>query len=316
MVAVAMMDGVKFAVGNDTFHLGEKLGAGKFGEVFQCKGEDRCVKVSSTEEVDKQVQPLLLQMRSPNVVTHFAFAQHESVSLTLMSSCAGDGLTALIDRNLTNEDDIARLDTTRRLMSEVLAAVSAIHAIGIVHRDVKPDNFRASCPGGPLQLLDFGFAVFVGERGDLVDGENSAGTLCFVSPEAVQGKVGKPCDIWATGVTMYSAVAGHYPFEANSFESLKQLHSDTLLTTELLCRGDKWRMATQSARDVQQGLLCVATEERLTAEAALKMPFFVAPVGSTKQEPAVQRASPLLRARARVFGGCADLSRLNEVSVH
>jgi len=150
----------------------------------------------------------------------------------------------------------------------------------------------------------------------LVDGENSAGTLCFVSPEAVQGKVGKPCDIWATGVTMYSAVAGHYPFEANSFESLKQLHSDPLLTTELLCRGEKWRMATQAAREVQQGLLCVGATERLTAEAALNMPFFAAPVGSTMQEPAVQRASPLLRARARVFGGCADLSRLNEVSVH
>ena len=98
------------------------------------------------------------------------------------------------------------------------ARSSALHAAGIVHRDVTPSNILLP-PDGGARLGDFGIARTwdgsaledVTLTGDLV------GTLRFVAPEVLAGEpAGPAADVWALGAVLYEAVTGRRPFDASS----------------------------------------------------------------------------------------------------
>jgi eukaryotic-like serine/threonine-protein kinase len=102
--------------------------------------------------------------------------------------------------------------------SDVAGALSALHAAGIVHRDVTPSNILLP-PDGGARLGDFGIARTwdgsaledVTLTGDLV------GTLRFVAPEVLAGEpVAPAADVWALGAVLYEAVTGRRPFDASS----------------------------------------------------------------------------------------------------
>ena len=105
-----------------------------------------------------------------------------------------------------------------RIGADVAGALSALHAAGIVHRDVTPSNILLPTGGGGL-LADFGIARTwdgsapedVTLTGDLV------GTLRFVAPEVLAGEpAGPAADLWALGALLYEAVSGRRPFDASS----------------------------------------------------------------------------------------------------
>ena len=102
--------------------------------------------------------------------------------------------------------------------ADVAAALAALHAAGIVHRDVTPSNILLP-PEGGARLADFGIARTwdgsaledVTLTGDLV------GTLRFVAPEVLAGEPAAPAaDVWALGAVVYEAVTGQRPFDASS----------------------------------------------------------------------------------------------------
>lgn len=105
-----------------------------------------------------------------------------------------------------------------RIGADVAGALSALHAAGIVHRDITPSNVLLP-PDGGARLGDFGIARTwdgsavedVTLTGDLV------GTLRFVAPEVLAGDpVGPAADVWALGAVMYEAATGRRPFDASS----------------------------------------------------------------------------------------------------
>jgi serine/threonine-protein kinase len=108
-----------------------------------------------------------------------------------------------------------------RIARRVAEAISAAHHVGIVHRDVKPDNvFLLSTTGWPsvaeVKVLDFGLAKLL--AGSLVGGAGTmAGSLVgsptYMSPEQCQGEiVDRRCDIYSLGCVMFEAIAGRPPF--------------------------------------------------------------------------------------------------------
>ncbi|WP_051759155.1 serine/threonine-protein kinase [Herbidospora cretacea] len=94
---------------------------------------------------------------------------------------------------------------------QVLSALKAAHAAGVLHRDVKPDNVLIT-PDGRAVLTDFGIAAMeddspVTRTGSLV------GTPAFISPErAAGGRAVRASDLWSLGVTLFLAVEGRSPF--------------------------------------------------------------------------------------------------------
>ncbi|MFI6924123.1 serine/threonine-protein kinase [Nonomuraea spiralis] len=101
---------------------------------------------------------------------------------------------------------------TARIGLQVLEALSAAHADGIVHRDVKPGNILLNGDRHAL-LTDFGLATTLDDQAHLTQSGMVVGTPAYIAPERLRGGPASPqADLWSLGATLYAAVEGHSPF--------------------------------------------------------------------------------------------------------
>ena len=111
-----------------------------------------------------------------------------------------------------------RLDETLEVARQALSALSSSHALGILHRDVKPSNMYLldTDEGVHLKLVDFGLAFLGGSATRLTRTGEVLGTPCYMSPEQVRGleQVDLRTDLYAMGVVLYWLVTGALPFSA------------------------------------------------------------------------------------------------------
>ncbi len=113
------------------------------------------------------------------------------------------------------------------LMRQIVSALSTIHQLGIVYRDLKPENlmFRGN---GSLVLVDFGIVKNIREETDaLVRTQHGQiiGTPYYVSPEQASGKeVTHRCDFYSLGVILYELLVGSRPYRGDSLGELLNCH--------------------------------------------------------------------------------------------
>ncbi|MFO0587434.1 MAG: serine/threonine-protein kinase [Polyangiaceae bacterium] len=163
-----------------------------------------------------------------------ALAPHPNIVAILDGGKTEDGRPFLVLERLEGRT----LDAERRLRGrllpaeaidfvvQALAALEAVHAAGLVHRDVKPANlFACDAPTGQrraLKLLDFGVAKLCGggaaspisARASVTEEHALVGTPAYVAPEqAVGGAVDARTDLYAMGVVLFQLLAGRAPFE-------------------------------------------------------------------------------------------------------
>src|SRR3954462_6845549 len=149
----------------------------------------------------------------PNVATVIEAGEtEEGVPFLAMEALLGESLGEYVRR------EPIPVDTALILLRQAAAGLAAAHRAGIVHRDVKPDNFLLLGPPGEpygLKVIDFGLAKLwdVDEVGG--DAHNVMGTAEYMSPEQILVEhVDERSDIYSLGVVMFRVFTGHLPFES------------------------------------------------------------------------------------------------------
>jgi len=159
----------------------------------------------------------LAAIQHPNVVEIRNTFEHGAVLVLELELVTGGTLAHRIAGRADTIDTIVQLSVT------VLSGLGAIHAAGLVHRDVKPANVLLTETGVP-KIADLGVAHELGVRGKTKTGTR-LGTPAYMSPEQVRGlPVDVRSDIYATGILLYEMFTGSVPFRDNSEYEVMEAH--------------------------------------------------------------------------------------------
>ena len=147
----------------------------------------------------------------PSVVTVFRAGEVDGLLYVAMRYVPGRDLGRIIAA-----DGALAPAPAAKLIEQVGAGLDAVHAAGLVHRDVKPGNVIVSDdPGeGPAaHLADFGLAKAIATTSGLTATGEVIGTVDYVAPEQIEGRrVDARTDVYALGCVLFHAVTGHVPF--------------------------------------------------------------------------------------------------------
>jgi hypothetical protein len=104
-----------------------------------------------------------------------------------------------------------------RVARETAAGLAALHARGLIHRDVKPANLWVQAPGGRVKILDLGLVRAVHEETELTEAGAVVGTPAYMSPEQVRGRPLDPrTDLFSLGCVLFALCTGRPPFVADN----------------------------------------------------------------------------------------------------
>ncbi|MFD7341304.1 serine/threonine-protein kinase [Streptomyces violascens] len=215
------------------YRLGETIGQGGMGRVWRAADEilDRqvAVKEMRINELDAEDSRIrrertLREARAtaridhPNVVRVYDVVAEESDRLWIVMELVE---SRSLEKLLLEDGPVAPREAAR-IGIGLAAALVEVHAVGVLHRDIKPGNVLLG-PGGRVVLTDFGIAAIQDAAALTVVGM-LVGSPDYMAPERVSGKPQGPAsDVWSLGATLCAAVAGCSPFARPS--TLATLHA-------------------------------------------------------------------------------------------
>ncbi|MBK5257646.1 MAG: serine/threonine protein kinase [Vicinamibacteria bacterium] len=150
------------------------------------------------------------KLSHPNIVPLYTFGDVDGTLYFVMGYVKGESLAARLKR-----ENRLPVEESRRIMIEIADALDYAHKLGIVHRDIKPDNVLIEEGTGRTMLMDFGVAKALGAGQTMTEIGSILGTPQYMSPEQAQGKsdIDHRSDLYSLGVMGYAMLAGRLPFE-------------------------------------------------------------------------------------------------------
>ncbi|HEY9240585.1 MAG TPA: protein kinase [Streptosporangiaceae bacterium] len=199
------------------------LGNGGMGTVWQAEDEllARLVavkEISPPPDVSPQERALLRErtlreartaarLSHPNVVTIYDVVEDDGRPWIVMELIAARSL-----RDLVLANGPLSAQHAAQIGLQVLAALTAAHSLGILHRDVKPGNVLIDAAGRAV-LADFGIAR-TQDSPTLTTSGVLVGSPSYIAPERASGEPGGPeSDLWSLGATLYAIVEGRPPYD-------------------------------------------------------------------------------------------------------
>ncbi|MGH3880715.1 MAG: serine/threonine-protein kinase, partial [Actinophytocola sp.] len=158
------------------------------------------------------------RLQHRNAIAMFDVAEHDGDPCLIMEFLPSRSLSAVLaERGTLPPTEVAEIG------AQVAAALAAAHAVGIVHRDVKPGNILLA-DNGTVKITDFGISKAL-DDGTVTTQTGLAGTPAYLAPEIARGEdPGRASDVFSLGSTLYHAVEGKPPFGTNS-NPLALLHA-------------------------------------------------------------------------------------------
>ncbi len=202
---------------SDDIVLGEKLGQGTFGVVYQGTWRHNQVAVKElllsrlsrgSEEEFKQETDIMARLRSPNIVQFYGYCENPyRIVMEYMPKGS-------LDRVLHDPQENLSWDLRIRIAMDISSGLAFLHCEDILHRDVKSLNvllnevYRA-------KLTDFGLSSIKHESQSSSAAKQSAGTLAWMAPELTTGDEGctKESDIYSLGITLWELASRELPFK-------------------------------------------------------------------------------------------------------
>jgi serine/threonine protein kinase len=212
----------------------EQVGSGAMGVVWKAQDErlDRTVAIKRllvrygmSEERSAETRRhamrearIAARLQHRNAIAMFDVAEHEGDPCLVMEFLPSRSLSAVLaERGTLPPEEVAEIGR------QVAAALAAAHAVGIVHRDVKPGNILLA-DNGTVKITDFGISRALDE-GTVTTQTGMAGTPAYLAPEIARGEdPSHASDVFSLGSTLYHAVEGRPPFGTN-INPLALLHA-------------------------------------------------------------------------------------------
>ncbi len=209
----------------------EEVGSGGMAVVYKgldtSLGREVAVKVlhphlaglkESRDRLEREAQAVA-KLRHENILEIFDYSGPDSPeSFIVTEYIHGPTLTAFLKDHPIRLPEVAAM-----IASEVARALEHAHGLGVIHRDVKPENVMIG-EGGLVKLTDFGIAQIVDKERMTVTGQ-LLGSPAYMSPEHVEGgRLDFRTDVFACGILLYQLATGQLPFRGkNAHEVLKKI---------------------------------------------------------------------------------------------
>lgn len=254
--------------------IAERIGSGTFGDVYRARDTalDRPVALKLLRGTPAGRHGaegrLLARVRHPNVVTVHGAAEHDGKYGIWMEFIEGRTLAGVAASGAFTPADVVAIGL------DICRALQAVHAGGLLHGDIKPQNVMRE-DSGRIVLTDFG-------TGRILDDESLAATIAgtplYVAPEVLNGDpMDAATDIYSVGVLLYFLLTGAFPVEGRTLAEVRTSHSTGRRTSVGKRRPDiPRRLATvvdrataasktrrfRTAADLEAALANVATPAR------------------------------------------------------
>jgi len=208
---------------------------------------------------------IMCQLDHPNIVRLEEVYESQSEIYLVQELCLGG---ELFDRLDEQPDYHYTEQQCARLIKQMLSAVRYIHSKGIVHRDLKLENFLFSTtsPDSEIKMIDFGLSKHFthGQQHN-----EAVGTPYTVAPEVLRGKYDEKCDVWAIGVITYLLLSGDPPFGGcGGPEPLTVVRQNILRGSFRFEPQDIWENVSSQAKQFISSLLVTNPKTRPSAEEA------------------------------------------------
>lgn len=195
------------------YALGRLIGKGSFGKVYLAQHKltnGSKVVLKSAKKDDANLAREIHHHRQflhPHIARLYEVIVTESLVWLVLEYCPGDELYNYLLKHGRME-----VSKAQRIFTQLVGAVTYVHAKGCVHRDLKLENILLDKHEN-VKLVDFGFTrEYQGSTSYL---QTWCGTVCYSAPEMLKGEkyAGEKVDVWSLGIILYALLCGELPFD-------------------------------------------------------------------------------------------------------